>query len=487
MVMADQSGKIDDSIHKNQDSFVLIHPLPCVTQFIDSLNHSLKSIKNSARLSALQRAWLSTVLIGIVVTGQLNWALFERRSLKVFSQDRLRWMFSRAKIAWPLLLRASTGALLRHYKITNGSLVIDDSDKQRSKKTTKIAGVHKVKDKKTGGYFNGQELIFMILVTEIVTLPVGFRWYVPDPKLKAWRKESQRLKREGIPLSLRPEKPSPDPNYPTKQALALAMVNEFANWFPCVLVKSVLADALYGTREFMDEASAATGGSQVVSQLRSNQLVFNCGKKVSLVSYFARQTGVDTTLSIRGGGEKRVTMLAARLQVKAHGKRRFVIALKYEGETDYRFLVASDLSWRHQDIARLYTLRWLVEVFIQDWKSHAGWNRLSKHQGIEGSTQGVILSLLCDHLLLLHPAQSARLKSKQPGISAGCLIESLKVEALVSTIENIVNAEDSAVALAAFTDELRDTLEERPSSKHMAGLDLGRQEGTPSLRYRAAA
>ena len=71
---------------------------------------------------------------------------------------------------------------------------------------------------------------------------------------------------------------------------------------------------------------------------------------------------------IRGGKEEQVTMQAARLYVKAHGKRRFVIALKYEGEEDYRYLVASDMSWRHTDIVRLYTLRWLVEVFIQDWK-----------------------------------------------------------------------------------------------------------------------
>ena len=179
-------------------------------------------------------------------------------------------------------------------------------------------------------------------------------------------------------------------------------------------------------------------------------------------------------------------MLAARLQVKAHGKRRFVVALKYEGETNYRFLVASDLSWRHQDIARLYTLRWLVEVFIQDLKCHAGWNRLSKHQGMEGSMRGVILSLLCDHLLL-HPAQSAWLKNKQPGMSAGCLIEPLKAEALLVTIEDIVDAEKPDVALDAFTDALRDTLQVRPSNKHMAGLALGRLEPTPSLIYREAA
>jgi hypothetical protein len=487
MAMAGQPDKIGAPTNKKQEPSVLIHSLPCVTQFVDTLNQSLKICKSSAVLSGSQRIWLGTVLVGIVVTGTLNWAAFERRSLKAFTQDRLRWMFYQAKIAWPLLLRASVGALLRHYAITDGLLVIDDTDKQRSKKTTKIAGAHKVKDKKTGGYFNGQELIFMVLVTDLVTFPVSFRWYRPDPKLTAWRKENKRLKRQGVPRDERPSQPKPDPDYPTKQSLALAMVEEFTGWFPDVTVKATLADALYGTGEFMDKASAVTDNAQVVSQLRSNQLVFSRGRKVALSDYFARQAGVETQLTIRGGSKKRVTLLAARLQVKAHGKRRFVVALKYEGETDYRFLVASDLSWRHQDIAALYTLRWLVEVFIQDWKAHAGWDRLTKHQGVEGSTRGVILSLLCDHLLLLHPEQSARLKNKQPGISAGCLIETLKAEALVGTIEDIVNTEDPTVALTTFTEALRNTLEKRSSSKHMAGRDTGRLEGTPSLRYREAA
>ena len=170
--------------------------------------------------------------------------------------------------------------------------------------------------------------------------------------------------------------------------------------------------------------------------------------------------------------------------MKAHGKRRFVIALKYEGESDYRYLVASDLSWRHQDIAALYTLRWLVEVFIQDWKAHAGWDRLTKHQGEEGSTRGVILSLLFDHMLLLHPAQSARLKNKQPGLSVGCLIESLRVDALLGQMEGIVQSPEPATAFAAFTAVIKETLVQRQSSKHMAGLNLGRLDSTPSLKYR---
>ncbi len=123
MAMADQRVKIDVYSGQKQAYFVLIHSLPCVTQFVDGLNDSLKACKASAALSAGQRLWLSTVLVGIVVTGTLNWAGFERRSLKAFKQSRLRWMFCYAKITWSLLLQASIGCLLKHYKITSGVLV----------------------------------------------------------------------------------------------------------------------------------------------------------------------------------------------------------------------------------------------------------------------------------------------------------------------------------------------------------------------------
>jgi len=68
-------------------------------------------------------------------------------------------------------------------------------------------------------------------------------------------------------------------------------------------------------------------------------------------------------------------------------------------------------------VLRHYTLRWLVEVFIEDWKNFEGWNMLAKQQGEEGSMRGVTLSLLCDHMLLVHPKQSALLKN-----NPGCLL-----------------------------------------------------------------
>jgi hypothetical protein len=291
-----------------------------------------------------------------------------------------------------------------------------------------------------------------------------------------------------VPAKDRPRRPLCDHiMYPTKQRLALEMLREFVAAFPGIKIKSVLADALYGTGNFMDNASTITGGAQVVSQWRSNQVVASKNSKTSLKTYFSRQSGVKRCWVIRGGKEQRATLLAARLTVKAHGKRRFVVALKYEGEEKYRYIVASTLSWRHEAIARVYTLRWLVEVFIQDWKTHGGWNKLSKHQGEEGSTRGVIISLLCDHLLLLHPEQSARLKNKQPGLPVGCLTERLKVEALIDTIHEVVEAEDPLASFETLKSALKDCLPSRDSKKHMIGRDLGRQTITSSLVAHAQA
>jgi hypothetical protein len=104
-------------------------------------------------------------------------------------------------------------------------------------------------------------------------------------------------------------------------------------------------------------------------------------------------------LRIRGGDTLTASVGSACLHVCAHGKKRFVIALKYEGETEYRYLLATDLTWRTQDILQAATLRWLVEVFFQEWKAYEGWGTLTKQRGEEGSSRSLILSLLVDHCL----------------------------------------------------------------------------------------
>ena len=125
--------------------------------------------------------------------------------------------------------------------------------------------------------------------------------------------------------------------------------------------------------------------------------------------------------------------------------------------------------------------------FIEDWKLHYGWNKLSKQQGVKGATQGVLLSLLCDHLLSVHPEQSARLKNKQPGLPVGCLTERVKMDTLVKNVSEIVMSKDVKSSFEKWTQALKDVLPDRDSLKHMSGLDLGRLETTESLKYQHLA
>jgi len=62
----------------------------------------------------------------------------------------------------------------------------------------------------------------------------------------------------------------------------------------------VLADALYGTQDFMDKAALITDKSQLISQLRTNQIVSSKNSTSLLSRYLGRQPGVKCKLVIRG-------------------------------------------------------------------------------------------------------------------------------------------------------------------------------------------
>ena len=283
----------------------------------------------------------------------------------------------------------------------------------------------------------------------------------------------------------RPHKPSPNPKYPSKTDIALSLLEEFEKNFPQITVQCVLADALYGCESFFKQAPLLFGGVQVISQLKSNQKVFYKGQERSLEEFFAIQIPVTQSIQIRGEKEQKVMIGSARLKVKAHGVKRFVIALKYEGETEYRYLVASDMSWRTEDIIKAYTLRWLVEVFLQDWKSYEGWGQLAKQFDEDGSRRALILSLLLDHCLFFHPDQLICLENKLPPYTVGCLLEKTKVQSLLQFIQGIFSSDAHSEVLEQLTQNIQDTFTLRISKKHMANRNLGKMKPAKSLHYRA--
>ncbi len=311
------------------------------------------------------------------------------------------------------------------------------------KSTKRIYQAHKLFDKSSSGYVNGQELVVLLLVTAQVTLPVGFAFYLPDPAQSAWNKQDNKLKKQGIPKKCRPAPPKPNPKYPTKLELALTLLKQFQVNYPNFKVKVIIADAWYGTRDFLDKASTQFDGIQVISQIRCNQTLRYRGKTQSVKRFFNRYATVVQRLSIRGHlPPRQVQMGSARLYVNAHQSKRFVIALKYENESEYRYLVASNLSWRTQDIIQADTYRWLVEVFFEDWKLYEGWGQLAKQPDYEGSSRSRFLSLLLDHCLLLHPEQRTRLENQQPAVTVGSLLRRIQVESLLAFIRRLLRVEN---------------------------------------------
>lgn len=113
-----------------------------------------------------------------------------------------------------------------------------------------------------------------MLVTPTVTIPVAFEYYQPDPVYSRWAKVNKRLKKQGVAASQRPKKPLVNnPLYPSKQQLALTLLEQFAFNYPQVKAKAVLADTLYGNACFMEKAHQLFGETQVINQLRCNQKI----------------------------------------------------------------------------------------------------------------------------------------------------------------------------------------------------------------------
>jgi hypothetical protein len=436
-------------------------------------------------MSSTQRAWLAFCLTAVLVTNSICWARFERASLGTYAMAALSWMFRHSKIPWEHLLVASVWGILQHHGLTSGNLLIDDTDNPRSKSAKALAYLYKLRDKESGGYLWGQSLVFLVLVTPKISLPVGVLFSQPAPELSAWDRQDKILKKQGVPPKQRPRKPTPNPHYPTKEQLALRLLETFKTSHPAVRIHAVMADALDGTATFVDGAAALFSGIQVISQIRSNQNI-RIGKRAQHVAdYFATHPGTPCSIRIRGGEEVVAMVGSARWYVCAHKTKRFIVAIKYAEEETSRYLIASDLSWRTLDIVQGHTLRWLVEVFIQDWKSYEGWSQLTKQPGDEGARQSVILSLLVDHSLFMHPDQQRQLKNNLPAYTVGSLRANVQVECLVEVIDGLVSADDPQEQLTRFTHALHKVFAFGRSKKHMIQRQLGRLESTPSLKYRA--
>ena len=182
-----------------KDMWTKDKPLEFIHDYLCYLDEGLKADGKGRGLSRAQKKWIGLCLMGILLTNSIYWAKFESMSFMRYTQQALSWMFRKAKLPWDRLLKTSVLSIIHKFGISSGYLVIDDKDINRSKAAKKLHHLHKMKDKKTGGYILGQNVVFLYFVTGKMNLPVGFSFYCPDPVQKKWRSEIKLRRKKGVP------------------------------------------------------------------------------------------------------------------------------------------------------------------------------------------------------------------------------------------------------------------------------------------------
>jgi len=386
-------------------------------------------------------------------------------------------------IPWDRLLLCAVQITKETYSITNGSLACDDFDRHRSKRTKKIHGVHKIRNKKGGGFVDAQNIVLLTLVTRFVTFPVGFSFYRPNPAVKAWKKEDMRLRKLKIKKKDRPKEPPRNLNYPTKKELFCKMLRQFKYYNNDIKINSILVDNLYITRHTKTAVSRIYPKTQFISQFKSTQTV-KCQRrgKISLEKYFKNIPLKTREFTIRSGLKKTIEYAGHRLWVVSHKCRYHVVAYRYVGEEKFRYLCATDLTWRSEEIITAYAYRWLTETEIEDLKLFHGWGKGAMQQGVEGASRSLIQSLLLDHFLLCHPEQTNLYRTGRPLHTAGSLQTKLQFDGLFQTIEAVVDSQNPKEALRELMKTVDNVIELRPSRKHMAHYDIVDFHGRQSSR-----
>jgi hypothetical protein len=322
-------------------------------------------------------------------------------------------------------------------------------------------------------------------VTPTISLPVGVGFSQPAPALRAWSKQAKGRKQPGVPPTQRPPKPTPQAPYPTTPHLARRVLAACKAHHPASRVHGSAAEALSGTGAFVDEAAALFEGVPVLSHIRSRPHMRVGPRHQPVADSCATPPGTPHTIRLRGGTARVALVGRARLSVCAHQTKRCIVAITYAEEESSRSLIASDLSWRTLAMVQGHSLRWLVEVFMQDWKSYEGWSPLPKQPGDEGACHRVILRLLVEHSLFLHPDPQPQRKNNRSAYTVGSLRAHVQAECLIAVIDDLVSADHPQDQLQRFTTALHEVFALGQSTKHMIQRQLGRLEPTPSLKYRA--
>ena len=430
---------------------ILGQPAPFVRAVVEAVDDASRAPHPSHAMAATQRAWLACCVTAVRGTNAMGWARLERASLGTDALAARSWLCRPRKMPWDTLLGARVRVSWRHHDIPSRHLVIDAPDNPRSQAAQALAPRDTRRAKDSGGSRWGHSLVWLGVVTPKLSIPVGVVFSQPAPALRAWDKQDKTRTQPGVPQKPRPPTPVSKPPDPPNAPLARRLRDAFKAHHAHLRVHGLMAEARSGTAPCVAAAAAMFGGVPVRSPSRSHQNLRVGKRDQHGADAGATQPGTPQPLRIRGGQALVATVGRARWSGCSHHTTRVRVAIHDNAEASDRDLIASDRSGRTLERVQGHTRRWRVEVLMQDGKSSDGWSPWTKPPGAEGARHRVILRLLVDHRLVVHPAQPAQRKTNLPAYTVGSLRAHGPVECLVHVIDDLVSSDTPQAKRKHFT------------------------------------
>lgn len=463
--------------------------LPLVKNYIKLIHAEYCHQSNGKNITNKQKIWLAFSLSMMLLTNSINWNRFERFSLGSYKAKALSFMLHHANIPFELLFECGLRVLFKLFQITEGHIVADDTDHPRAKVTKTISFVFKSFNKKTGGYFNCQNLVFLVFVTNKITIPIGFKFYTPCPKIQKWKKSDKDIRKFNRDLpkdceikKLKREKmPQRSDDHPSRMQIFRSLLSKFKKNFKDIQILSCSFDAAYASDENIRATEKLISNTLLISELACSINVSDKRRTCSIEKYFKAVPTRKEEILIRGFEKQEVEIKHARLYVPAHKRKLNIIALRYQGEENFRFIFTPQLSYRPKDVVQIFTYRWLVEVFFFDWKCYEGFGQAAMQQNDAGSLCGVNMSLLLDQCLLTHPEQIRRIENNLPACTVGSLREKINIEQHLEHIRALLLSENPSERIKTYAENIEQCFIFRDSKKHMSGRTFPEFKPDPKL------
>jgi len=227
---------------------IIMRPHPFVTKFVDDVLENVKFEK----ITKSQKQIFSLVLTMMSVLCFICWDRFSRSCLGTKCSRAISKVIMNPLFPLSAIFVGSVKLMISKAGYS-GKLVIDDTDNPRSKGAKFLHKLFLSFDKKTNGFIKLQNIVILLYVTNKLTIPVGFRFFAPDPEWVKWRQEDMRLRKLKVKKSERPKKPLRNSNYSTRNELAIELVTEFQTFYPRVNAEAFLVDAGYCPRTMIKE------------------------------------------------------------------------------------------------------------------------------------------------------------------------------------------------------------------------------------------